>query len=120
LAYALKIKDEKEYLRIDISGKRTKDTMKEVTKEIFEALEAFEGRKLLVDVSKFEEHMNIIDIFGLLTSDVPNAIKDTIDKVAIIEPGGNEDDKKFFEIVAQNKGHNLKIFNTEQEALQWL
>ena len=120
MTYKLDIKDEKDFLRIDVMGKRSKDSIKDVTEEIFEAFNAFEGKKLLIDVSKFEEHINIIDIFSLLTLDLPKIIKGKIDKVAIIEPGGNQDDKEFFENVAQNRGHNLKIFDTEEEALGWL
>jgi hypothetical protein len=120
VVYDLDVREEKDYLRIDITGQRTKDTIKSVTKEIYEAFKTFKGKKILVDVSKFEEHINIIDIFSLLTSDLPNIIKGKIDKVAIIEPGGNEDDKQFFENVARNRGHNLKIFDTEEDALEWL
>jgi hypothetical protein len=56
----------------------------------------------------------------LVSKDLPDIIKHRINKVAIIDVKGHEFNKQFFENVAINRGHNVKIFTDITDAIHWL
>ncbi|KYK23484.1 hypothetical protein AYK24_07515 [Thermoplasmatales archaeon SG8-52-4] len=119
MTYELEIK-KPSFLVIKIKGKRTVDSIKEVTKQIVEKCEDNKISKVLVDVREFEERIKFSEIFDLASKQLPKIINNKINKVAIVDLKGFDYNKNFFENVARNRSHDVKIFTEYNEAVQWL
>jgi hypothetical protein len=117
--YELEIK-KPDYLFIKVKGERTVDSIKEVTKKIAEKCSKQKCMKVLIDVREFTERINFSDIFDLVARDLPNITKNKINKAAIVDIEGHNFNKEFFENVAVNRGHNVKIFTDINDAMDWL
>ena len=121
MSYKLEIKEEPRYLHANIKGKRTTENIKEVTKEILESCIKNQYSKILIDTREFSERIsNTMKIFDLASQELPDIIQKKIKKVAIVDLDGFEEDKRFFETVALNRGHNVKIFADLNKAQEWL
>jgi hypothetical protein len=116
----LEIKREKDFLFAIIKGKRTSESIKIVTKEICEKCIDNQCSKVLVDVRDFKEHINRSDSFSLASIELPEIIRKSIKKAAILDMEGFENDQIFFENVARYWGHNVQIFTDIDDAKQWL
>jgi hypothetical protein len=119
LTFELQIKNPN-FLAIKIKGKRTVDSIKDVTKQIVEKCEENKITKVLVDVREFEERIKFSEIFDLASKDLPKITNNKINKVAIVDLEGFDFNKNFFENVARNRLHNVKIFTEYNDAVQWL
>ena len=121
MSYKLEIIKEPNYLLTNIKGNRTTKTIKEVTKEILEACIKYQYSKILIDIREFSNRIgNTMNIFDLAANDLPEIIEKKIQQAAIVDLEGFEEDEKFFETVAQNRGHNVKIFTDLNKAQEWL
>ena len=119
LTYELQIKNPN-FLVVRIKGKRTVDSIKDATKQIVEKCEENKITKVLVDVREFEERIKFSEIFDLASKDLPKITNNKINKVAIVDLEGFDFNKNFFENVARNRLHNIKIFTEYNDAVQWL
>ena len=102
-----------------VKGKRTVESIKEATTQIVEKCNKHKCTKVLVDVRDFKERIFFSEIFDLVSKDLPDIIQHKINKVAIIDIEGHNFNKQFFENVAVNRGHNVKIFTDFNNAIQW-
>ena len=103
-----------------VKGKRSANSIKEATKQIVEKCTKHKCTKVLVDVRDFTDRINFSEIFNLVSKNLPDLIDDKINKVAIVDIKGHSFNKDFFENVAINRGHNVKIFTDINNAIQWL
>ena len=108
------------YLYVKVKGKRSVDSIKEATKQIAEKCDKLKCESALVDIREFKERINFSEIFELVAENLPKIINHKINKVAIVDMEGYNFNKQFFENVAINRGHNVKIFTDMNEAIQWL
>ena len=108
------------YLFVKVKGKRSVDSIKEATTQIVEKCNKHKCTKVLVDVRDFTERIYFSEIFDLVSKSLPEIINHKINKVAIVDIDGHDFNKQFFENVAINRGHNVKIFTDMNSALQWL
>ena len=109
-----------DFLFVKVKGYRSIDSIKDATKQITEKCHKQKCSKVLVDVRDFHERINFSDIFDLVSKDLPDIIKNRIKQVAIVDVEGHNFNKEFFENVAVNRGHNVKIFTDINDAMEWL
>ncbi len=120
MSYKLEIKREKDFLYATLKGIRTSESIKNATREICEESIKNQYTKVLVDVRDFKEHISTWDSFDLASVELPDIIRKSIEKVAILDMEGFENGQDFFENVARNRGHNVQIFTDIIDAKQWL
>jgi hypothetical protein len=120
MSYKLGIKREKDFLYACIKGNRTSESIKNVTREICEKCIKNQCTKVLVDVRDFKDHISTKDSFSLASIELPEIIRESITKVAILDMGGFENGQIFFENVARYWGHNVRIFTDIIDAKQWI
>jgi ribosome-interacting GTPase 1 len=120
MSYKLEIKREKDFLSAIVTGIRTSESIKNATREICENCIKNKYTKALVDVRDFKEHISTMNSFDLASVELPDIIRRSIKKVAILDLEEFEVDKKFFESVARYWGHNVRIFTDINDAKQWL
>jgi hypothetical protein len=123
MSYEIEFIEENDYLHAIIKGFRNSDSIKHATRDICENCIKNKCTKALVDVRDIKEHIDVSEIFDLASFQLPEIIKRSINKVAILESEGNNiyiENSKFFENVATNRGHNVKIFSDISDAKKWL
>ena len=103
-----------------IKGKRNVSSIKDATRQIVEKCIKYKCSKVLIDVRDFTDWILFSEIFDLVSKDLPEIINHKISKVAIIDEEGFNFNKQFFERVAINRRHNVKIFKETDQALTWL
>jgi hypothetical protein len=123
MAYDYKIEDKQQYIRVEMSGERTPNNEIEDVVPIW------------ANVTDLCHKKNINKVLGILnlTGDVPIVGSYYIVKlaesfgwgrnlrVALVEPHKEPDQTNAFtETVAVNRGYQLKVFGSEQDALAWL
>jgi len=74
----------------------------------------------MVDVRDFKEHISTKNSFSLASIELPEIIRKSITKVAILDMEGFENGQIFFENVARYWGHNVQIFTDIIDAKQWI
>ena len=109
-----------DFLFVKVKGNRSIETIMDSTKQIVEKCNKKKCSKVLVDVRNFNNRINFSDIFNLVSKDLPDIINHKIKKVAIVDVDGHNFNKEFFENVAVNRGHNVKIFTDINNAMDWL
>ena len=119
ILYEMEVK-KPDYLYVKVKGKRTKESIKKATEGIVEKCQENKCSKVLVDIRDFSERINITEIFDLASKELPEITMSKINKVAIVDNEGFNYNKNFFENVARNRGHNVKIFTNIDNAMQWL
>ena len=120
MSYKLKTMEKKDYLYANVEGNRTSESIKNVTRDICEMCVKNQFSKVLIDVRNFKENVELIKLYSLASIELPEIIQKRIKKVAIIDREGIEDNQRFFENVARNRGHNVRIFTDINDAEQWL
>lgn len=120
MAYELQIKVEDRIMNVHVRGERDYETIKKVTSEILMKCKENKCFRVLIDVRDFKNRIDTMEIFFLASADLPEIIKRKLEKVAIIDLKGFEEKIKFFEDVARNRGHNVRIFTEYDEAINWL
>ena len=88
MSYKLEIKREKDFLSAIVTGIRTSESIKNATREICENCIKNRYTKALVDVRDFKEHISTMNSFDLASVELPDIIRKSIEKVAILDMKG--------------------------------
>lgn len=120
MAYEIQVKLEKDFLNVHVKGERDSESIKKVTKDILTKCIDRKCFNVLIDVRDFKNRIGTLEIFMLASAELPEIIKGKLEKVAIVDQRGFEDKIKFFEDVARNRGHNVRMFTEYDEAINWI
>jgi hypothetical protein len=116
----LQMETKSDYLHVDTRGVRSRDTVKIIATQVFDA--ALEKRlsKVLVDVRKLNGKFGFTDIHFLVTQVMEELREKGVDQVAVIDIQRTLGQEWFLEIVAQSHGFNFRVFSEEASAIKWL
>jgi hypothetical protein len=111
----------KDFLRHDVHGVVDLEQSKRMMRELAKACDKHDNYQLLIDTRDVDARQtSMVDVWELAASlrnmgfhhrmriAVVNAPKDSFDRAA------------FFEVCAQNRGFNLRVFRDFEQALYWL
>jgi hypothetical protein len=119
-AYQLTLEIKAEYLLSRATGTRTRAAVSALLTEISTAAIEHRSGKVLVDVRELDGLLSILDSYMIVRDDFQSFRGKGISKVAIVDRPHPELREWFFELVARNRGYNLKIFTDPAVALEWL
>lgn len=86
--------------------------------EIHNYFDTYKFKKLLIDISEIDGNIPIIDRFNLGEIFVQKFI--SLDKAAIISNEQLVAPEKFFQTVTRNRGANVQVFLSEEDAKEWI
>ena len=123
--YTIEIKEDRDIIIARASGEWELQTDHKMNREIIEMIDMSGSRKVLVDIRELHFNLPIVQIFERAQEikEQRRTQKTTSDKVAIVYPPANEkieEDFKFFETVARNRGLPYRAFKDMEDALEWL
>lgn len=124
MSYNIKIAEKENYLRVEVSGKRTPGR---------ETQDALEYLSKVMAFSKQKKIFSIL-IIATLTGDLPLLTAyevahkpeesfgfDRRFRLASVDLNeASRKENRFIETFSGNRGYDIKIFDNEPEALQWL
>ncbi len=119
-SHRLELKVDAEYMVASANGSRTRVVVSSLVTEIAEAAIENKRQKVLIDVRNLEGWLGVFDSYFIITKDFQQLRGKGITKVAIIDRPLPKMREMFFEMVAQNRGFNLRIFENPEAALVWL
>ena len=121
MSYKLTFNKIKNILKVQIVGERNYNTITEASIEIMQVCAQQSTTKALIDVRKFDGHLNILEIYKLADNFFPK-IRDRriLNQCAIVDCKDFKHIGKFFEDVVINRMFNIRIFTKSTDAMKWL
>ncbi|HEX8833455.1 MAG TPA: STAS/SEC14 domain-containing protein [Abditibacteriaceae bacterium] len=112
-----------EYLDVLLTGSSAgaSGQYREIHDAIFAALDEHTCCKILIDTSSVDYHPNILLEHNTALDLVQRCTQSRIRlQLAVVTPPNSQHPNRHLEDTAYNRGVNLKVFATRQEALEWL
>lgn len=112
---------EKDFILITYSGRVIQSELIEAFKASGELMKQHNTLLILSDCSKMIGGHSVLDLYSLISlykdTDFPKYFKE-----AILMPDLNDtvENVQFYETACLNRGYNVKIFNNNTEAINWL
>ena len=119
--FKLTMEKQQYVMHIKAEGQRSYKTLVKMSEQIMEACRQNDTHLALVDVRAMGGKLTIWESFRLVTSCFAR-LRDrrVLKQAAIVDREDARPRYKFLEIVAYNRGYNLRIFEDTAEALSWL
>jgi hypothetical protein len=116
MSYKVSVEKEDKYIRFDLYDRLTQSEIDSAMKEVLITFQEQKLNRILCDQRQLQVPPD--DIVGFFTAEQFGRPPYVGTKLAIIRRRANEG--RLFEIAASNRGVNIKIFENEDEAKQWL
>ncbi len=121
MSYKMSIKKESDFLHINVTGVQSRETVTAIAWDVLEACEENEVSKVLVDVREMTGRLVGLDAYEVSALEFPKLQeKGILKRAAVIDLEENSENSRFFETVAVNRGINIRIFSSADEAVDWL
>jgi hypothetical protein len=118
--YELTFQTKDDYLFVQASGVRTRETVADITMKTFEAATARNLSLVLVDVRALEGRLGVGENYILVSNLFQSIRGKGLKKAAILDVGVSLGRGRFLETVARNRGYNFRIFVDQDQAVEWL
>lgn len=120
MSYSVNIREESDYLYIEVAGARTPEMIMAVARDCVAASKKHKRSKILVDIQGAAGRLSTIETYGIVNRPLPALARGLGLKVAILDLEENAGRVQFFETVAVNAGMDLRMFSNPNSALRWL
>jgi hypothetical protein len=107
-------------VRVSLSGTVSIDDLRKVTEEASGLAQSTGSKRIMVDTSALTASLPVGDIFDMPRFYFELGV-DRGNKVAVIMPATPElqRDVRFYETVCQNRGFDVTVFSSSDEAVAW-
>ncbi len=121
MPYTLDVKKDGDMLVVRVTGRRTRETVWALTRELMETCKREATPKVLIDVRAFEGWLRVIDSYELPTQHFPQLEEGSVLRAAaLVDYPETRDRFALFEDVAKGHGYNVRVFEHLGGARQWL
>jgi hypothetical protein len=114
----IQIEPKEGHLHVEVSGVFDQARAKEFIRQILNACQGHELRKILVDIRKIKGQIPNLARFKL--AEFLTAEETVLVQMAVFKSEGQVPDDRFFENVAVNRGVMVKVSNDLKEVVKWL
>jgi hypothetical protein len=118
--YEVTIQVEGGYLAARAEGERSLDAVTSLAVRIAQAAGDAQVGKVLVDVRDLKGRLRVLDSFLVVNSVFDSLRGKGLHQAAIVDHGMPPIRGWTFEIIARNRGFNLRIFTSRETAVEWL
>ena len=120
MSYVLTIEERLSYLHAKVSGPRTAQNARRFLEDVHEAWVQRNHSAVLLEMNLAGPSLSILSVFNIISERAPHALG--LKRIAYVD-GGSEGDPempRFAETVARNRGVNVRLFRTLDNAEDWL
>jgi hypothetical protein len=120
MSYDLTIEEQPSYLHARVSGTHNAQNAHRFLVEVHEAWVQRNHSAVLLEMNLSGPSLSILSIFNIVSERVPYAIG--LKRIAYVDGGSGHDPEqaRFAETVARNRGVNVRLFGTVDDAEGWL
>jgi hypothetical protein len=120
MSYVLSIEERPSYLHAKVSGRRSAENARRFLLEVHEAWTRRNCTALLLEMNLSGPSLSVLTIYNLIAERAPHAFG--LRRIAYVEvgPGHDPAQARFAETVARNRGVNVRLFPTVEDAAVWL
>ena len=118
--YTLEVKKADNFLLFSVRGIRTRDSVMDLTKEVFQTALAAGKPKIILNVRELEGELSVLDDYYIVRDLFEQLRGKGIQKAAVIDREESPLHEWFMEVVARNRGFNFRVFSDGESAFQWL
>ncbi len=119
MTYKLTIKQKPTYLHVIVTGRNSKETVKQYVEEIFRECTARACFRVLIEERLEGPRLGTLDVFQIV-SEGSNKILGMFTAIAYVDVNAESDSMKFAETVAVNRALPITVFSTVADAEKWL
>jgi hypothetical protein len=120
MSYALSIEEQPSYLHAKVSGTNNAQNARRFLEEVHEAWVQRNHSAVLLEMNLSGPSLSVLSIFSIVSERAPHAFG--LKCIAYVD-GNSECDPqqaRFAETVARNRGVNVRLFPTVEDAEAWL
>jgi hypothetical protein len=119
--YVLKLERKADYLHATVSGDNDPATVSRYLKDVYDACLREKCPRVLIEETLEGPGLSIAEVFGVVTK-ASEQVWPVVKQIAYVDTNPLHDFTKmqFAEVVASNRGVNVRIFSSVRNALQWL
>jgi hypothetical protein len=109
------------YVEATLTGVRTPTTLIAAAEQVTEVCKELKILKVLVDVRRMTGSLDTLETFEVAGHQIPQRpMTRQLARSAILDLPVNMERMHFFETVAVNRGFNVRVFDDETAAVEWL
>lgn len=110
-----------EFLQTTIEGTIAFESSEQILRQIAAACREHDQHHVLIDATKLpEKSLSVIELYQLGSGLQQYGFGATHRIAIVCNPGESTQRAKFFELVATNRGANVRVFERMEEAWAWL
>jgi uncharacterized protein (UPF0264 family) len=118
MSYTIQYDMKNKYVNVSIEGEFNLEQAREFAEKIVQEIKRHDCNKILNDVRNIDLRLSTLDIYSLPKIAIEAGLDRFCRRALIASSEFN--DIAFFETVSQNQAHNVKIFRSREDALEWL
>jgi hypothetical protein len=121
MRFTLETTGAESYVSVRATGERTYEATAALAGAVMEACRQHGLRKALVDVTGLTGKLSVLNIIQLVVTRF-SELKDKkmLNKTAIVDRSENRNHYTLLETAADNRGYNLRVFESSEDAIAWL
>ena len=121
MKFTLEATREDTYVSVRATGDRTYESTAALAGGVMEACRQHDLKKALVDVTGLTGKLSMLDIIQLVVTRFAELKdKSVLGQTAIVDLPENKDRYTLLETAADNRGYNLRVFESREDAIAWL
>lgn len=110
-----------EFLQTTVEGAVALEGSEQILRQIAEACRDHDQHHVLIDATKVpQQSLSVIDLYQLGSRLQQFGFGQSHRIAVVCSPGESTQRAKFFELVAVNRGTNVRVFDRLEEAWAWL
>ncbi len=118
--FILTMEEKPNYLHVRTSGIRSRENVNYLTLSVFNTALEKHLSKILIDIKELEGNFGYMEIFAFTKEVLKNLRGKGVDQVAVIDIHRTSRQNWFLEYVANIHELNIRVFNEEESAQEWL
>lgn len=121
MSHDVRIIPASEFLQTTIEGTIALESSEQILQQIAEACREHDQHHVLIDATKIPERsLSVIELYQLGSRLQQYGFSSNHRIALVCNPGESTQRAKFFELVAVNRGANVRVFERLEEAWAWL
>jgi len=109
-----------DHLYVHVTGTRTLQGAQGVVRDSVEAAREASLDRILIDMRDFQGSLSVGEGWSVINKDLNRYRPHARQKVALLDMPSEQDRLRTFELIAANRGFNLRVFSEEAKAIAWL
>jgi hypothetical protein len=121
VSYDIEIELQEHYLFATACGDRTSENVSALAREVLDECVRHKVVNVLLDLRLLTGRLSISESLSVITRVFPEmGTLRKLQRVAVVETSERNERSRFFERAAGSRGYNIKMFEDQKEAVDWL